>query len=98
MNTMVGKVGVIVSIILFCIAVGVYSFVQLSVADKGKNVDLLSFVPADCMAVLETDNADFLVNEFPHNTPCNWIPFRRAGCFLLFLIISLRLRIAPCIV
>ncbi|MDM8307558.1 hypothetical protein [Phocaeicola salanitronis] len=65
MNTMVGKVGVIVSIILFCIAVGVYSFVQLSVADKGKNVDLLSFVPADCMAVLETDNADFLVNEFP---------------------------------
>lgn len=62
---MVGKVGVIVSIILFCIGVGVYSFVQLNMADKGKNVDLLSFVPADCIAVLETDNADFLVNDFP---------------------------------
>ena len=62
---MVGKVGVIVSIILFCLAVGFYSFVQLSMVDKGKNVDLLSFVPSDCIAVLETDNADFLVNEFP---------------------------------
>lgn len=65
---MVGKVGVIVSIILFCIGVGVYGFVQLNMAEKGKNVDLLSFVPMDCAAVLETDNADFLVNEFPQAT------------------------------
>ena len=62
---MVGKVGVIVSIILFCIGVGVYGFIQLNMADRGKNVDLLSFVPADCAAVLETDNADFFINEFP---------------------------------
>ena len=52
---MVGKVGVIVSIVLFCIAVGVYSFVQLSVADKGKDVDLLSFVPLESVGLLETD-------------------------------------------
>ncbi len=65
---MIGKVGVIVSIILFCIAVGFYSFAQLSMADKGKDVDLLSFVPLDCAGVLETDNPDFLVNEFPQTT------------------------------
>lgn len=65
---MIGKVGVIVSVILFCIAVGFYSFTQLSMADKGKDVDLLSFVPLDCAGVLETDNPDFLVNEFPQTT------------------------------
>ena len=65
---MVGKVGVIVSIVLFCIAVGVYSFVQLSVADKGKDVDLLSFVPLESVGLLETDNPDFLANEFPQTT------------------------------
>ena len=68
MNNMVGKVGVIVSIVLFCIAVGVYSFVQLSVADKGKDVDLLSFVPLESVGLLETDNPDFLANEFPQTT------------------------------
>lgn len=32
----VGRLGVILSIILFCIGIGVYSFTQLSLVDKGE--------------------------------------------------------------
>ena len=65
---MVGKVGVIVSIILFCIGVGFYSFARLSMTNEGKDADLLYFVPDNCMGILETDNIEFLANEFPQTT------------------------------
>lgn len=61
----IGKLGVILSIILFCIGVGFYSFAQFSFAEKDKSVDLLALVPSDCVGVLETDNIDFLLNELP---------------------------------
>ncbi len=60
----IAKLAVFVSIILFCIGVGFYSFAQLKMADKGKNVDLLSLVPENSIGLLETDNMEFLVNEF----------------------------------
>ncbi len=83
---MVGKVGVIVSIILFCLAVGFYSFTRLSMADKGKDVDLLSFVPLDCMGILETDNPDFLVNEFPQTAYGRQLDtLRQSGLFPMVL-------------
>ena len=37
----VGKLGVILSVILFCIGVGLYSFARLSLAESGKDADLL---------------------------------------------------------
>ena len=41
----VGKLGVILSVILFCIGVGLYSFARLSLAESGKGADLLAVVP-----------------------------------------------------
>lgn len=61
----VGKLGVILSVILFCIGVGLYSFARLSLAESGKDADLLAVVPSDCIGLLETDNIEFMVNEFP---------------------------------
>lgn len=60
----VGKLGVILSVILFCIGVGVYSFAELDSVDKEKEVNLFSYVPADCIGVLETDNIELLATEF----------------------------------
>lgn len=61
----VAKIGGVVSIILFLIGVGMYGFAKLSEAGQGKNVDLLTLVPHDCVGVLETDNLDYFSNEFP---------------------------------
>lgn len=41
----VGKLGVVLSVILFCIGVGLYSFARLSSAESGKDTDLLASVP-----------------------------------------------------
>lgn len=59
----IAKLAVIVSVVLFCIGVGFYSFAQLKMVDDDKDTDLLALVPADCLGVLETDNMEFLVNE-----------------------------------
>lgn len=56
----VAKLGIILSVILFCIGIGLYGFAQLSATDKGQDVDVLSFVPQNSVGVLETDNLEFL--------------------------------------
>lgn len=61
----VGKIGAILSIILFCIGVVLYGFARFRDAEEGKNVNLLSLIPADCVGLLETDNLDLLANELP---------------------------------
>lgn len=61
----VGKLGVILSLILFCIGVIFYGFSRFSGIDNSKRINLLSLVPADCIGLLETDNLDFLSNELP---------------------------------
>lgn len=61
----VAKFAVILSTLLFCVGVGVYSFVQLKLADKTQTVDLLELVPADSRGLLETDNVDFFISELP---------------------------------
>lgn len=58
------KIGVALSILLFCIAVGLYSFASLKEAGKGKNFDLYSMIPDDCYGILDTDNIDYYINEF----------------------------------
>ena len=61
----VAKLGIILSVILFCIGIGLYGFAQLSATDKGQDVDVLSFVPQNSVGVLETDNLEFFMNEIP---------------------------------
>ena len=51
----VAKFGVLLSVILFCIGVGLYGFARLNAADKDKDIDLVSWVPDDCIGVMETD-------------------------------------------
>ena len=60
----VAKLSIVVSVILFCIGIGLYGFAQLSMVDKGREADVLSYVPNDCSGVFETDNLDFFMNEF----------------------------------
>lgn len=59
------KLGTIVSVALFCIAVGFYAFMQLDTADRNRNVNLFELVPDDCVSVIEIDNVNALLNEVP---------------------------------
>ena len=46
-------------------AVGFYGFAKLSLTDKSREINLFSLVPADCIGVLESDNINYFLNEFP---------------------------------
>ncbi|WP_455673385.1 hypothetical protein [Phocaeicola sp.] len=61
----VAKLGVVLSVVLFCVAVGFYGFARLSMTDKGREINLFSLVPSDCIGVLESDNINYFLNEFP---------------------------------
>lgn len=58
------KIGVALSVLLFCVAVGLYSFASLQEAGKGKDVDLFSMIPGDSYGILDTDNIDYYTAEF----------------------------------
>ncbi len=61
----VGKIGAFLSVVLFCVGVMVYGFVRVYGVEEGKDVNLLSLVPADCIGLLETDNLDLLASRMP---------------------------------
>lgn len=74
------KLGVTLSVILFCIGIGLYGFAQLSIADKKNDVDFLSYIPQSCIGVFETDNVDYFLNEFPQMAYAEQLDFiYRAG-------------------
>ncbi len=58
------KIGVSISVLLFCIAVGFYSFASLKEVGKGKDLDIFSMIPDDCYGILDTDNIDYFTSEF----------------------------------
>lgn len=64
----VGKLGVILSVILFCIGMGFTKYAHAGMAELDKDFNLLTLVTSDCIGVLETDNLDLLVSELPHTT------------------------------
>lgn len=60
----IAKLGMVLSVVLFCMAVGFYGFTKLSMTDKSKDINLFSLVPANgCTGVLESDNISFFLNE-----------------------------------
>lgn len=61
----VAKLGVALSVVLFCIAVGFYGFTRLSMTDRSREFNLFSLVPSSSIGVLESDNISFFLNEFP---------------------------------
>lgn len=58
------KLGVVLSVVLFCIGIAFYGFARLSMADKENRVDVFEFVPKDCAGILETDNIDNFMHVF----------------------------------
>lgn len=58
------KLGVVLSVVLFCIGIAFYGFARLSMADKEHQIDVFEFVPQDCAGVLETDNIDNFMHAF----------------------------------
>ena len=58
------KLGVVLSVVLFCIGIAFYGFARLSMADKENRVDIFEFVPKACAGILETDNIDNFMHVF----------------------------------
>ena len=58
------KLGVVLSVVLFCIGIAFYGFARLSMADKESRVDIFEFIPKDCAGILETDNIDNFMHGF----------------------------------
>lgn len=58
------KLGVVLSVVLFCIGIAFYGFARLSMADKENRVDIFEFVPKDCAGILETNNIDNFMHVF----------------------------------
>ena len=61
----VAKIGTVLSVLLFVLAVGYYVFMRLDMAKNNQDVDLFSLVPSNSVGVLESDNINALLNEYP---------------------------------
>lgn len=58
------KFGTLISVFLFCLAVGIYAFMRLELTERNRNQNLYSLVPADCIGVLETDAINDFLNDY----------------------------------
>ena len=63
MKTVV-KLGTILSVLLFVLAVGYYAFMRLDMMDRNRGVDLFSLVPSSSVGVLESNNVHAFFNEY----------------------------------
>lgn len=57
------RIAVIVSIVLLCTGIGVYSFFRLNEVENQKDFNLYTLVPPDALAVMETDRMAVLVDD-----------------------------------
>ena len=57
------KYGTIVSVMLFCMAVGYYAFMQLDAANRNRDVNLFALIPDDCTTVLQSDDISSCLHE-----------------------------------
>lgn len=57
------KLGTIVSVLLFGLAVGYYMIMRLDLIERNQEVVFYSFIPSDCIAVLESDNINGFLND-----------------------------------
>lgn len=82
----VAKLGVVLSVVLFCIAVGFYGFTRLSMTDRGREFNLFSLVPSNSIGVLESDNINYFLNDFPQLNYSNELgDFQFPGLFNFIL-------------
>ncbi|MBQ8443580.1 MAG: DUF3352 domain-containing protein [Bacteroides sp.] len=83
---MIAKIGTIISVLLFCFAVGFYAFMRLEATGRSRDVNLFSLVPSDCVGVLESDRIQGVLNQVPmlnYNQELN--EFHFPGLFDFFL-------------
>lgn len=59
------KLGTIISVALFCLAIGYYAFMQLDTAGRNREVNLFSLIPQTSVSVLESDNINAFLHEIP---------------------------------
>lgn len=60
---MVVKYGTILSVLLFCMAVAYYAFMQLDTTDRNRDVNLFALIPDDCTIVLQSDDISACLDE-----------------------------------
>ena len=56
------KIGTVLSVLLFVLAVLFYVFTRLDMAKSNRDIDLFSLVPSNSIAVLESDNINTFFN------------------------------------
>ena len=57
------RIGVIISVILLCTGIGVYSYFRMNAVEHRRDFNLYTLVPQNAMAVLETDRMVSLVED-----------------------------------
>lgn len=57
------RIAVVLSVVLLCTGVGVYSYLRLNAVESRRDFNLYSLVPQDAVAVLETDRMAELVSD-----------------------------------
>ena len=60
---MIVKIGTMISILLFVLAVGYFALVRLDITGRSRDINLFSLVPSDCIGVLESGNVNAFLNE-----------------------------------
>ena len=59
------KLGTIFSVVLFCLAIGYFAFMKLEDTGREREMNLFSLVPSDCVAVLESNDVNGFLNDYP---------------------------------
>ena len=57
------KIGTVISVLLFCFAVGFYAFMRLEATDRSREVNLFSLVPSNAVGVLESDHIQGVMEQ-----------------------------------
>lgn len=60
------KLGTMVSVLLFVLAMGYYALMRLDTTGHNREVNLFSLVPSDCVGVLESNDVKALFDECPN--------------------------------
>ena len=59
------KLGTSISILLLCLAMGYYAFIKIDMAERSRDFNLYSLIPDDCEAILESNDINAFLNDYP---------------------------------
>ncbi len=64
LNTTI-KLGTSISVLLLILAMGYYAFIQMDMTEHNRHFDLFSIVPSNCEGVLESNDINAFLNDYP---------------------------------